>query len=491
MVSPVLPQPPVSNREATIVINGTAGDDTVVIDDVGDGLYAVTINGETMYVTEEQLQNMKFDLGAGSDCFINNTDIGVEVDGGEGDDMLVGGEGNDVIDGGSGDDTVRGRGGNDVIRGGSGDDTLWGGNGQDFIYGGSGDDILGGVLGDDNYLYGGSGDDTFIVRGNTTNHIYGGSGDDTVVENAGEPSDDSGWTVSGPDNGAASVDTGQYIITCSDNGVVTVTNKATGETYTVSGDPHVDMNGDGVTDFDFKGTMTIELDDGTKITMTTVPWGDSGQTVVSTVTVTQGNQGVTFTGVDPNTTGDLAVEYSSTDGAEMDAEVDDGMTVEENEDGSGFLTADGELVTQDYVTGYEDGTPWDESRGSQGKQDYSDANATNGGNTNGERDYHSIETVITNQAIDTAGDDYGNGKNTKAKGGSWWMALFAKLGEQLNNEAAILEGQLDSISAGNDKPGDLLLASAQMQRLGFMMSQDGAIVSSFGSGAKGLAEGAK
>lgn len=104
-----------------------------------------------------------------------------------------------------------------------------------------------------------------------------------------------------------------------------------------------------------------------------------------------------------------------------------------------------------------------------------------------------LEKAITQQAIDTAGEDYGSGgtAKAKAKGGSWWMALFAKLGEQLNAEATKLEGMLDSISGGNDKPGDLLLASAQMQRLGFMMSQDGAIVSSFGSGAKGLAEGAK
>ena len=64
----------------------------------------------------------KLDGGAGND----------EILGHEGDDTLIGGAGNDTLDGGNGDDTLSGDAGNDQLDGGVGDDKMNGGTGNDL-----------------------------------------------------------------------------------------------------------------------------------------------------------------------------------------------------------------------------------------------------------------------------------------------------------------------------------------------------------------------
>ena len=56
--------------------------------------------------------------------------------------MLLGGDGNDKLDGGKGDDVLSAGKGDDRLDGGSGRDILIGGIGADKLDGGSGDDIL-------------------------------------------------------------------------------------------------------------------------------------------------------------------------------------------------------------------------------------------------------------------------------------------------------------------------------------------------------------
>ncbi|MFH1496020.1 MAG: hypothetical protein ABIG70_14645, partial [Pseudomonadota bacterium] len=69
-----------------------------------------------------------------------------------------------------------GGGGNDLLIGRNGADTLKGGSGQDTLYGGSGNDILEGGTGDDN-LYGGAGHDTYIWNeGDGVDHITDSDG---------------------------------------------------------------------------------------------------------------------------------------------------------------------------------------------------------------------------------------------------------------------------------------------------------------------------
>jgi Ca2+-binding RTX toxin-like protein len=73
---------------------------------------------------------------------------------------LEGGDGDDTVLGGLGRDELIGDGGNDVLIGGEGDDFLNGGAGNDVIEGGLGADSLSGGAGDDT-LTGGDGADTF------------------------------------------------------------------------------------------------------------------------------------------------------------------------------------------------------------------------------------------------------------------------------------------------------------------------------------------
>jgi Ca2+-binding RTX toxin-like protein len=63
-----------------------------------------------------------------------------ELAGGNGDDLVTGGSGNDSLEGGNGFDLLDGRGGNDTLRGGADDDWLIGGAGADTLDGGDGDD---------------------------------------------------------------------------------------------------------------------------------------------------------------------------------------------------------------------------------------------------------------------------------------------------------------------------------------------------------------
>ena len=60
------------------------------------------------------------------------------LEGGAGDDQLLGSSGRDILVGGAGNDTLDGAGGRDWLRGGDGNDHLHGGAGRDRIDGGSG-----------------------------------------------------------------------------------------------------------------------------------------------------------------------------------------------------------------------------------------------------------------------------------------------------------------------------------------------------------------
>ena len=101
------------------------------------------------------------------------------IDGGDGDDVLrgdlnkrsaqVGIGGNDIIYGGRGNDRIGGKGGSDEIYGDEGNDQIWGDDGDDLLRGGLGNDIL---TGDD--FSGGQGSDIFVLAI--------GEGTDTIVD---------------------------------------------------------------------------------------------------------------------------------------------------------------------------------------------------------------------------------------------------------------------------------------------------------------------
>ena len=113
--------------------------------------------------------------------------------GDSGSDILGGDEGNDTISGDRGEnhrgavgedgqqDCINGGSGDDLLYGNEGQNTLNGGSGNDTIYGGKDSDILNGGAGDD-WLFGDSGDDTLIEGiGDDRFVLSANSGIDTVL----------------------------------------------------------------------------------------------------------------------------------------------------------------------------------------------------------------------------------------------------------------------------------------------------------------------
>ncbi|MGK6318115.1 DUF1521 domain-containing protein [Sphingomonas sp. DT-204] len=126
------------------------------------------------------------------------------------------------------------------------------------------------------------------------------------------------------------------------NSEMVIVNENTGQSTKVWGDPHVDVNGK--RQFDFYGTTTFQLDNGTKITINTEPYAKNpNEYVASQVVVTKGENAVVIDGISQNQLGDLSVGVS-TNGYALDAAHRDGFTV--HEDAKGWQTELGSTVTQ-------------------------------------------------------------------------------------------------------------------------------------------------
>jgi hypothetical protein len=211
----------------TLLINGTPGDDTIILTDSG------VTGGGGAGLSFSGIENFSVDAGAGNDLVDGSAlTIPVTIFGGTGNDTLIGGAGNDslfgeednddligglgadFLDGGAGSDGLLGdkgsivrelldgstaavlstpnkhlqaeinqagtikrvvtlldpeQGGDDTMLGGAGDDSLHGGAGNDEMDGGDDSDALFGDLGDDSMM-GGAG----------TDHLFGGRGKDTL-----------------------------------------------------------------------------------------------------------------------------------------------------------------------------------------------------------------------------------------------------------------------------------------------------------------------
>jgi Ca2+-binding RTX toxin-like protein len=168
-------------------VNGLGGDDSVT---AHDGVGAATL--------------LSVDGGAGNDTVV----------GSDGPDLISGGEGNDTLSGGGGDDRIVGDHGNDTMNGGAGDDTLVWNNGD-------GTDVINGDDGRDDVEVNGSptAGDVFTVQPNgsrikfdrtnlvpftldigssETMHANGLGGDDTIT--VGEVGDYSVTASGGPGN---------------------------------------------------------------------------------------------------------------------------------------------------------------------------------------------------------------------------------------------------------------------------------------------------
>ena len=170
------------NDGATLFIKGYSGDDLLIGGFGNDDLYGgadddILYGDDGSDVLAGGSGNDRLDGGKGFDkAIFGNTHNRIDLRStraqytGEGCDTLINIE---AVNGGGGDDLIIGNALANLLEGGSGDDKLYGLNGDDRLDGGRGDDLLYGGLGQD-VMTGGSGQDTFYV---------GGGGDaDTITD---------------------------------------------------------------------------------------------------------------------------------------------------------------------------------------------------------------------------------------------------------------------------------------------------------------------
>ena len=138
---------------------GGAGTDTVEVNG-GNGaeVFSVTANGTRVRFDRSEPAPFSIDIGTSEKLVLNANGgddrfsatgnlaalIAITVDGGTGNDTLLGSKGNDQLTGGDGNDFIDGQQGNDTIFLGAGDDTFqWDpGDGSDTVEGGDGSDLM-------------------------------------------------------------------------------------------------------------------------------------------------------------------------------------------------------------------------------------------------------------------------------------------------------------------------------------------------------------
>jgi Ca2+-binding RTX toxin-like protein len=131
---------PVTVVNGVLTVNGTPGDDTILIGLVpgNPATATVTINN-TPQGTFPGVSRVVAFGNAGNDTIrvTGRVAIPAELYGGDGNDTLQGGLGPNILDGGDGNDTLTGNGSRDVLVGGRGADTLNGGGADDLLIAGS------------------------------------------------------------------------------------------------------------------------------------------------------------------------------------------------------------------------------------------------------------------------------------------------------------------------------------------------------------------
>ncbi|MDY7099146.1 MAG: DUF1521 domain-containing protein [Pseudomonadota bacterium] len=155
------------------------------------------------------------------------------------------------------------------------------------------------------------------------------------------------WTAQTTGAGRAEVDLGDgYSLKFNErSSEIEIFNANTGEHTRIWGDPHVDVDGKRV--FDFWGTTTFTLENGTKITINTEPWGRNPNAyVASQVVITKGSNALVVDGISQNQMGDLKMTMSN-NGYAVDAAHRDGFVLHENATGSSWRSEHtGEVATQ-------------------------------------------------------------------------------------------------------------------------------------------------
>jgi Ca2+-binding RTX toxin-like protein len=156
------------------VLDTNAANDIATISQT-NGSISVSLNGGPALVfSQTDVVDINVSLGNGHDIVVvgPNILVPVTINGGGGNDLLIGGGGRSVLIGGNGNDILWGANGNDVLLGGEGNDDLFGGGGNDALVGGGGNDIVSGGTGRDLLI--GSQNDDLLAGGNDEDILIGG-----------------------------------------------------------------------------------------------------------------------------------------------------------------------------------------------------------------------------------------------------------------------------------------------------------------------------
>src|SRR5262249_5846592 len=113
----------------TVTINGTSGDDVIFLTMENGALVVNGLGTKIVIENFEALNDTIKILGLGGDDVIDASALGANAP----KLILDGGDGNDVIIGSAGNDTLLGRDGDDVLIGGPGLDVLDGGLGDNIL----------------------------------------------------------------------------------------------------------------------------------------------------------------------------------------------------------------------------------------------------------------------------------------------------------------------------------------------------------------------
>jgi Ca2+-binding RTX toxin-like protein len=170
---------PFAERDAdTLIVHGSAASEVI---DLGlkSGVFNLNINGIAKKYDAGGIARVEVSALGGNDTVkIHQGVPAALIDGGLGSDLLSGGDFDDTIADGNGNNTLLGNGGDDFLTGGKGRDSISGGDGSDVLIGAAGDDTLdGGAQSDD--LYGGDGND-LLIGGGSSDRLFGQTGDDVL-----------------------------------------------------------------------------------------------------------------------------------------------------------------------------------------------------------------------------------------------------------------------------------------------------------------------
>lgn len=162
-----------------LTVNGSSGQDAIGMSIGTDGKLRANVNGSIKKFTPSQVQRVEIFSGDDKDVVTIGGGVPVSyIDGGAGDDSLVGGDGNDTLTAGAGKNTLYGGAGDDRLNGSGGRDLIFGQEGSDRLYGNGGNDTMDGGGGVDR-LFGGEGDDS-MLGGGSNDKLYGEAGNDSL-----------------------------------------------------------------------------------------------------------------------------------------------------------------------------------------------------------------------------------------------------------------------------------------------------------------------